>query len=94
MCHVITGNLKIISHSLIRSITTKGPEYRCPAKIDFQKCREIIAASLNEYCNRWLSEGMWSVILKGIGNKISSTFQIDIFPFILKIRTRYRVNLR
>ena len=21
--------------------------------IDFQKCREKIAASLNEYCNRW-----------------------------------------
>ena len=24
-----------------------------PVHIDFQKCREKIAASLNEYCNRW-----------------------------------------
>ena len=31
----------------------KGPKYRFPVHIDFQKCREKIAASLNEYCNRW-----------------------------------------
>ena len=37
----------------IRSVIAKGPRYRFPAKIDFQKCREKVAASLNEYCNRW-----------------------------------------
>ena len=30
-----------------------GPKYRFPVHIDFQKCREKIAASLNEYCNLW-----------------------------------------
>ena len=34
-------------------IIAKGPKYWFPAKIDFQKCREKIAASLNEYCSRW-----------------------------------------
>ena len=24
-----------------------------PVQIDFQKCREEIAGSLNEFCNRW-----------------------------------------
>ena len=51
--HVITGNLKIISDSRIRSIIAKGPKYRFPVQIDFQKCREKIAGSLNEFCNRW-----------------------------------------
>ena len=51
--HVITSNLRIISDSRIRSIIAKGPKYRVPVHIDFQKCREKIAASLNEYCNRW-----------------------------------------
>ena len=51
--HVITGNLRIISDSRIRSMIAKGPKYRFPVHIDFQKCREKIAASLNEYCNRW-----------------------------------------
>ena len=49
----MTGNLRIISDSRIRSIIAKGPKYRFPVHIDFQKCREKIAASLNEYCNRW-----------------------------------------
>ena len=48
----MTGNLKIISDSQFRSIITKGPKYRFPAKIVFQKCRENVAASLNEYSNR------------------------------------------
>ena len=51
--HVITGNLRIISDSRIRSIIAKGPKYRFPVHTDFQKCREKIAASLTEYCNRW-----------------------------------------
>ena len=31
----------------------KGPKYRFPVQIDFQKCRERIAGSLNAFCNRW-----------------------------------------
>ena len=53
MGHVITGNLRIISDSRICLIIAKGPKYRFPVHIDFQKCREKIAASLNEFYNRW-----------------------------------------
>ena len=35
--HIITGNLKIISDSRIRSIISKGPKYRLPSQIDFNK---------------------------------------------------------
>ena len=48
--HVITGNLRIIFDSRIRSIIAKGPKYRFPVH---KTCREKIAESLNEYCNRW-----------------------------------------
>ena len=37
-CHIITCNLKIIFDSRTRSMITRGPKYRFPAKIDFQKC--------------------------------------------------------
>ena len=47
------GNLRIISDSRIRSIIAKGPKYSFPVHIDFQNCREKIAASLNKFCNRW-----------------------------------------
>ena len=31
----------------------KGPKYRFPSNIDFSKCRREIAASLNDFSNRW-----------------------------------------
>ena len=43
------GNLKNISDSRIRSIISKGPKYRLPFQTDFNKCREEIAVSLNEF---------------------------------------------
>ena len=62
--------------------------------IDFQKCREKIAGSLNEYCNRWCKrehvEGDalkdWKLnIFKIIDRRIS---------FYSHILTCYHVNLR
>ena len=50
---IISSNLKIISDSRIRSIIARGPKYRFPVQIYFQKSREKIAASLNELCNSW-----------------------------------------
>ena len=38
--YVVTGNLKIISDSRIRKIVSKGPKYRFPSYINFDKCRE------------------------------------------------------
>ena len=51
--HVITGNLKIIPDSRIRNIVSKGPKYRFPSHIDFNRCREEIATALNDFGNRW-----------------------------------------
>ena len=44
--HVMTGNLKNLSDSRIRSIICKSPKYRFPSRIEFKKCREEIAAAL------------------------------------------------
>ena len=43
----------MISDSRIRSIISKGPKYRLPSQIDFDKYREEIAVALNEFCKRW-----------------------------------------
>ena len=43
----------IIIYTKYISIIAKGHKYRFPMQIDFQKCREKIAGSLNEFCNRW-----------------------------------------
>ena len=53
MGHIVTGNVKIITDLLIRSVISKGPKYRFQAHIDFNKCRNTIASDLNDYCTRW-----------------------------------------
>ena len=50
---MITGNLNAIPDSRGRYINSKGPKYRFPSNIDFPKCRREIAASLNDFSNRW-----------------------------------------
>ena len=47
------GKLEIISDSIIFYNISKGRKYRLPSQIDFNKCREEIAVSLNEFCKRW-----------------------------------------
>ena len=51
--HIVTGDLKIITDSRIRSIICKGPKYRFPVPIDFKSCHEEISGALQEFCNRW-----------------------------------------
>ena len=53
MGHIVTGNLKIITDSRIRSVILKGPKNRIRAHIDFNKFRETTASALNDYCTRW-----------------------------------------
>ena len=83
--HVTTGNLKIISDAHIRSIIAKGPKYRFPAKIDFQKCLDKIAASLNEYCNRWCKR-------EHVGCDASKDWKFNIFKIIDRRISFYSQN--
>ena len=40
--HIITGDLSIISNSLLRNLISKGPNFREPAKVDFDVARDAI----------------------------------------------------
>ena len=50
---MITGNLNVIPDGRTRNIIYKGPKYKFPYNIDFPKCRREIAASINDFSNRW-----------------------------------------
>ena len=50
---MITGNLNIIHDARVRNTISKGAKYKFYSDIDFPKCRREIAASLNEFDNRW-----------------------------------------
>ena len=50
---MITGNPNVVPDYRIPYIISKGPKYRFPSNIDFPNCRREIAASLNDFSNRW-----------------------------------------
>ena len=49
--HVITGDLRIVSHQKLRKLLTKGPNYREAKTLNYNKCKKEIAASLEETIN-------------------------------------------
>lgn len=51
--HIISGNFDIITDKRIRNLLTKGPKYRLPSLIDFDKCKIEIAEALDSYCRQW-----------------------------------------
>ena len=51
--------------SRIRKIVSKGPKYRFPSYINFDKCKEEISSALNDFGNRWCKrEGVEDNALK------------------------------
>ena len=50
---MLTGNLNVSPDARVRNIISKGPKYRFPSNFDFPKCLREIAASLNDFSNRW-----------------------------------------
>ena len=50
---MITGNLNVIPDAIVRNIISKGPNYRFPSNIEFPKRSREIAASLNDFGDRW-----------------------------------------
>ena len=50
---MVTGNLNIIPDARVRNIISEGPQYRLFSYIDIPKCRREIAASINDFINRW-----------------------------------------
>ena len=53
---MITGNLNVIPDARVRNIISKGPKYRFPSNIVFPKFHREIAASLNDFSNRWCKQ--------------------------------------
>lgn len=80
--HVVTGDLKCISDKNLRSLFRKGPKYRLPSRIDFDKCRDIVDEALQSYCKRWCKrENVGAHALNDWKNQILEIIDIRINNF-------------
>ena len=46
--HIITGDLRFVKNKKLRNLLSKGPNYREPNKINFNKCKEAIKVGVEE----------------------------------------------
>ena len=54
--HIVTGDLRIVKNNHLRKLLCKGPKYREPVPINWEKCRSEIKESIStfymSYCNK------------------------------------------
>ena len=54
--HVITGNLDIIKNPTLKKLFQRGPKYRLPQRIDWNKDRTIIVNFLDQFMEKWIAK--------------------------------------
>ena len=56
--HVITGDLSIIPNSKLRDLIAKGPKYREPCKVDWDKNLSLLCEAVDQYALQWTKREM------------------------------------
>ena len=90
---MITGNLNVNPDARVHNIISKSPKYRFPSNIDFSKCHREVAASLNDFSNRWCK---WVNVEPDALRNGRLTFLILlllVFHFTLVLHIFYLLNL-
>ena len=71
--HVITGDLSIIPNFKLRDLIAKGPKYREPCKVDWDKNLSLLCEAVDQYALQWAKREIvelsvlssWQEMVKG-----------------------------
>ena len=71
--HVITGNLSIVPNFKLRDLTAKGPKYREPCEVDWDKNLSLLCEAVDQYALQWAKREIvelsvlssWKEMVKG-----------------------------
>ena len=66
--HIITGDLHIVLNNKLRKLFTKGPKYREPAVLSWDKAKEEIVESLEVLINTWCNDQFDETIFSDFKN--------------------------
>ena len=91
--HAITGDLSIIRNSKLRDLIAKGPKYREPCKVDWDKNLSLLCEAVDQYALQWSKR---SIMLEGNGKRPSwrtyfqaeTEFQITHWQGVAKCRLK------
>lgn len=54
--HIVSGNLQLVSNNNLRKLISKGPKYREPAGINWDRCRKNIVDGLKDFVEKTSSK--------------------------------------
>ena len=54
--HILTGNLQLVKCNKLRKILTKGPKYREPKPVNFEKAKEHIMKGIDSCISSWCNK--------------------------------------
>ena len=82
--HIITGDLSIIQNIQLRNLVKKGPKYRLPQRINWQKDRTIIVDFLDAYIEKWIDKEKKSTLNGSIGRDSLRLWRENVLDLVDK----------
>ena len=87
--HIITGDLRIVQNNKLWKLLTKGPKYREPVEVDWDKSKVEIGLGLKQYIiDLSLKRGIDKNVLSGWKKFISSLVESKIEILKTKIKPK------
>ena len=80
--HVITGNLDIVQNGILRQLIRKGPKYRLPRKINWEKNRENVKNFLDSYIESWLKKENKAISNNAYDLNLLSDWKNQVLQFV------------
>ena len=89
--HVVTGDVTIFSNEDLRDLLLKGPKFREPARLDFDRAKKTILDNLENFIKSWADKEHFNTsCFEGWKSKFIELLESSFCKLKLKYRTRVR----
>ena len=89
--HVVTGDVTIFSNEDLRDLLLKGPKFREPARLDFDRAKKTILDNLENFIKSWADKEHFNTsCFEGWKSKFIELLESSFCNLKLKYRTRVR----
>ena len=87
--HIVTGDLRIIDNSKLRKLFAKGPNYRENRTINYNKCKQVIQESLDNFLVKMSSQNVHG---QDSLTRWKDTIMKKVSDIVVDLKTRKKVQ--
>ena len=85
--HVITGDLSMIPNSKLRDLIAKGPKYREPCKVDWNRNLSLLYEAVDQYALQWAK---WEIVELSVQSSWKEMVKGQIEERISKLKQNFK----